>query len=215
MSEAANQEQVVNPAVVPPVVEDPPKTDYVLRKDHERAIDDMHKAKARARELEEKLKTEEESKLKEKQEYKTLYERERDARIQSDEKSTKLEESYINSQKYSALKTECLKLGILDTAVVDLDMYDLRNVQFETTSTGRVQVINAKEVAEDLKRIKPHWFGAPGVARVNTTVPTTIGSGEVTYSDIMKLEAQYMKTRSPSDEAAYRKALLASKGVKS
>lgn len=214
MSEAAlNQDDPSKQAAVPPVVDDPPREQ--VDKDKQRILDDMHRYKREAQEAKDRLKIEEENKLKEKEQWKTLYEKADEERKQAVDRADKVELSYINSQRYSAVKTECMKLGILDSAIGDLDIIDLGQVKYDVTQTGRVNVLNAREVAEDLKRVKPHWFGAPGVARINTTVPTTVGSGPVTYNDLMKLEAQYMKTRSPEDEAAYKKAILASKGYKS
>lgn len=212
------QEVQTNGQTPPPSVTEEPKPeakDFVSRKDHERALEDMHKFKREREELLAKLKSEEDNKLKEKEQWKTLYEKEKTRADELEMGKKQLNDSFVNSQKFSALKTECLKMGILESAMVDLDMVDMSGIKIETTSTGRLNILNAKEFAEDLKRVRPHWFGTPGVTRVNTSTPQVIGSGEVTYDQVRKLEEQWRKTRSPSDEAAYRKALLSMKGVKS
>lgn len=196
--------------VVQPVVPEDQK-EFVPRKDHENVLKDMHVFKTKVRDLETKLKTEEDNKLKEKEQWKTLYEKESDERQKAEEKSSKLEESYINSQKFSSLKSECLKLGILDSAMVDLDMIDLGQLKIETTSMGRVHVLNSKEVSEDVKRTRPHWFGNPNSPKINTSSPQVINSSEVNLDNIKKLEEQWKKTRSSQDEAAYKKGLLALK----
>lgn len=206
-----------NQSPTPPVAVPPVETsaEYVSRKDHERAINDMHAFKKEALELKARLKVEEDNKLKEKEQWKELYEKAESERQKAEDHSKKLQESYINSQRFSALKSECQKLGILDSAARDLDMIDLEQVKFETTSTGRVNVLNAKEVAEDVKRTRPHWFGKPGVPSVNTSTPQVMGSGEaMTYEQVMKLEQQWRKTKSLQDEQAYKKALLSMKGHK-
>lgn len=201
---------------VEPTIEAVPPTenqqDFVNRKDHERAIADMHKFKKLALEKDDALRKLETEKMKEKEQYKELWEKSEKEKADAIEESSKIKNAYFNGQKFSALKAECAKLGILDSAVSDLDMVDLSEIRTETTSTGRINVLNAKEIAEDIKRRRPHWFGSPGAGKVNTQVPQVVSGDKGSLMDIVKrAEDQWKKTRSAQDEAAYRDALLAVK----
>lgn len=202
----------VEPTVEAVPVPAEPSQDFVSRKDHQRAIEDMHKFKKLALEKDEALKKLETAKLVEKEQYKDLWEKSEKEKADAIEESSKIKSAYFNGQKFSALKAECAKLGILDSAVSDLDMVDLSEIRTETTSTGRINVLNAKEIAEDIKRRRPHWFGNPGAGKVNTQVPQVVSGEKGSLMDIVKrAEDQWKKTRSAPDEAAYRDALLAVK----
>ena len=210
MSETTEQTPVETPLEAVPPTET--QQDFVSRKDHQRAIEDMHKYKKAMLEKDEALKKLETAKLVEKEQYKDLWEKSEKEKADAIEESSKIKSAYFNGQKFSALKAECAKLGILDSAVSDLDMVDLSEVKTETTSTGRINVLNAKEIAEDIKRRRPHWFGSPGAGKVNTQVPQVVSGEKGSLMDIVKrAEDQWKKTRSAQDETAYRDALLAVK----
>jgi len=99
--------------VTPQEVPKEPKTEVVSKKAYEEVSRDMHKNKAKAKELEMKLaeyeaqlKAQEEAKLHEQQQYKELFEK-RDAELEQARQEAQQERSrFTRSVKISALKQE-------------------------------------------------------------------------------------------------------------
>jgi predicted RNase H-like nuclease (RuvC/YqgF family) len=217
MSESVTgaSDAVVEPASTETVTTQVTESDVVSKKDHERALADMLKFKNALREKEksmEKLQAEREELrmqgLRAKEEWKTIAE-EKEAlarQLEQDLKATK--QAVLDSKRYEALKVECMKLGIIDHALDDITQEMLQSVDVEVTSTGRVNVLNAKQAAEDIKLRKPHWFGKPSAPSVNNGVPT-VGTTQspVTPKQVLELQAKYKKTRDPADLKAYETAM--------
>lgn len=144
-----------------------------------------------ARQLEE----ERQIKLKEQNNYKELYELEKNKRSQAEEKATKVTQSYFNGLKMSAIEQEALKAGIHETALEDLALLPNDMVQIETTSTGNAHVLGAREFVEYLKEKKPYLFKSGIAPRINNTNPSEVKVKELSPLDIIKLQSK--------DPAAY------------
>ena len=138
-------------------VETVAKPEETVSKDGiERALKDVHRFKDEARSLKEKLKTVEETQLKEKQQWKELYEQRDKEYKDLLGKEEQLRGSIVNEKKFFALKDEAQRLGLLPEAVADLEYWDLSDVLIEATSSGKVNIVNAKQVAEKIKTMRPH-----------------------------------------------------------
>lgn len=124
--------------------------------DHQRALEDMKKFKARSRELEEQLNNTETKHLEEKKNYKELYEREKRQREEWQGKYTGLSNSVVDNEKYNAVRAEAIKAGIINEK--DLDYLDLDAVQIERTDHGRAIVHGADTFVQGLIKERPYWF---------------------------------------------------------
>ena len=159
-----------------------------------------HKFKTKFKEADGQLATARETKLKENaqhQELADLYKKERDeARVDAD--STK--KAFIDGKRYGAVKDACLKAGLKPEALQDLELLDLSEVEIETTSAGKVNVLRAEAFAENLKRLRPHWHGAGQAPTVNGNLPGVSQVDQITAVDLVKAEREAKKT---GDKAAY------------
>jgi len=190
-------DEIVTPIVTPiePVVT-PTKVDETVSKaEFDKVMAELHKHKGTARTLAEQIKTANESKMKEQNQWKELAEaREKEALDAKNEADT-LRKSFVSNTKFGAVKEKCAALGLRPEAMSDLEMLDLEQIQVETTSTGKMNILGADKFAERLKTIKPHWFADKKTAGVNTTVSQVLDSGaEVTAAMIYAAEKEALKT---------------------
>ena len=107
--------------------------------------------------------------LKEKENYKELYEIEKNKRTQAEEKAVRISKDYLTGLKMSAIESEALKAGILPEAINDIRPDDATMVEIETGDRGSVSINGAKEYVEFLKETKKHWFKSFQTPRVNNT----------------------------------------------
>ncbi len=186
-----------------PVVDKVPEG-YVSKAELEHALADVHKFKAKATELENKGRKEEETRLRETENWKKLAEIKTKDAEEAAEQLNSLKTSLIEDKKYSAVKDAAIKSGIRPEALPDLELLGLRDVVIETTSTGRVNVLGADRFVDQLKTIRPHWFGKPSV-NINSSVPGIKGAGPVANeTDLIKLSLEAQRT---GDYAAYENKL--------
>ena len=171
------------------------KKEFVSKEDHERAIKDLHKYKAKAKELEKKEADATTKRMKDEQKWQELAEaREKEAKEAKDE-ADRIRTSYLGDRKYSVLHAECAKLGIRPEALSDLEGLDLEDLQVETTSTGKINVLGASEFARRLKTTKPHWFTDQKSTKINPGGSRIIDSGEaVTPAMIYEAEKKGKKS---------------------
>lgn len=168
--------------------------DRVARADHDRALADMKKHKARADKLEQERKTEKETKLKEQNQWQQVAEQKEREALEAKERADRIENSYLGDKKFNAVRSKCEALGIRPEAVSDLEALDLEDIQIETTSTGKINVLGADKFANALKARKPHWFSDKAAPKVNTNGQRVIeGSGELSAADLLKAEAEGKK----------------------
>lgn len=175
----------------------------VSKEDLDRALKDLHKYKAQAKEFEAKVKTIETDQMKKNQQWQELAElREKEAKEAREEKE-RLKESLVFDKKYSAVKEAAMAAGIRKEAVNDLELLDFSDVQIETTSTGRINILGADKAVDRLKTLKPHWFGGKG-NKVNSDVPDVQTGGQITMKQINEAEE---KAKKSGDYAPYKQVL--------
>jgi hypothetical protein len=175
--------------------------------DHKRALDDLHKNKSKARELEDqvntlnaKIQASEEASLAQQNDFKALAERHKSRAEELEAENRKLSDSFYTSKKYDAVFHNALKSGLRKEAEVDLEMLNLDGVSIERTDHGRVIVHGASSYVEELKRTRPHWFKSSDVARINAG-----GAGSNNLNSASELTPQYMAELSRKDPAKYKK----------
>lgn len=182
--------------------EETPKT--VSVEAYKKAMDDMHKYKKQLREIESTKKQAELQSLKEKQEWQKVAEiKEREA-AEAREQKEKLTKAVVTDKKMSAIREAAMKAGILDSALDDIELLNWNEVEVETTSTGRINVIGADDGVKRLKTLKPHWFGK-SATKVNSKIPETNNqkTDVVTVEKLTKLRKEAMQS---GDYSAYEPA---------
>lgn len=137
--------------------------------------------------------------LQEKENYKQLWENEKGLRVEAESKSDRIQESYFNGLKNSAIETFAVKHGIRDHALADIGLLDKTMVQIETTSTGNANVIGADEFVESLKLSRPHWFSDGKPPLINGANPEPHKEKVMTAQEVIALEK--------TDPIAYRKEM--------
>lgn len=168
--------------------------DTVSRAEFERVQADMLKFKKSAKELADQAKTENENKLKAEKKWEELAQaKEREATEAKTERD-RLQQSYLNEKKYNAVHAKVLALGLRPEALSDLEMLDLEELEVETTSTGKINILGADKFAESLKSRKPHWFGdkTPKVDSKGRKI--TESNGSVTLDDVLAAQAEGRKS---------------------
>lgn len=211
------QTSVIEPASNTEVVVQPGATGVEISsdKDKERAIKDMLKFKAMVRDSEAKIaaleKERDNERLerhKSRDEWKTIAEEHIEKANKLEDENKNIRRSVVNNERLKGLREQCLKLGIREEALDDITEDMMNSVEYETTSTGRINLLNAKQVAEDIKLRRPFWFGKASAPSVNGQVPSVGGSGDgpISPKRVLELEAEYKKTRSPETLAALKRA---------
>lgn len=126
-------------------------------------------------------------------------------------KYSNLSKAMINNEKLKAVTEEAVKAGLNPVALPDLEMFDFPEISVETTNTGRITVSGTAQAIQRLKTSRPHWFTV-NAPTVNSNSPTTHSAGPiagaVTLAQVEELEAKWSKDRSPTNEAAYKAAVL-------
>jgi len=169
---------------------------------HKRALDDMHKFKTRAQELESKLNAVEEERLKETQNFKSLWEKSKAELDAEKKKRESLESNVTRSLKFNALHRAAVESGIRDEAIADLELLDITGVELETTDKGRYTVQGTKEYIENLKSTKPHWFkkDKPPVVNSGGGGAKPPAEGKLTASKVNELERMWKSGRATKEQ---------------
>lgn len=180
--------------------------DVVPKSELDKVLSDMHKFKKMAREYETKMKEQEMSKLKEQQEWQKIAEIKEKEAAEAVEEANKLKSSFLNTQKYNAIKSAALASGIRKEALNDLELLDFDDdVAIETTNTGKINVLGADAAIKKLKADRPYWFGK-SMNSVNTDSPGVSSGGEITMEKLLKVKAAAGKS---GDYKEYEKVLRA------
>ncbi|NOS67380.1 MAG: hypothetical protein HOO67_03375 [Candidatus Peribacteraceae bacterium] len=177
--------------------------------DHQRALNDLKKFKQEATDAKRLLQEQKDAKLKEANDFKALYEQEKTARETLEKENGTFKETVFSNLKLKALEAEVAKLGILATAMADLDVLDLSGIEIETTNTGRHIIKNADRLAKKLKADRPHWFSTQKVSNFNAGGGGKGGSdggGKVTASDVFNAERKAKLKPTPENVAAHKQA---------
>jgi hypothetical protein len=149
-----------------PENQQPPANDKVIDPaDHDRAIQDMLKFKARAKAAEEKLEnlSNEVAELKtaslqDKEDYKALYEAEVQAHKETKRRADGLKQNVSYSEKHRAVYPALKRAGLLDEAEKLLTESELDKLELEVTSSGRFNVIGIDTFVESFKNEYPFAF---------------------------------------------------------
>lgn len=186
-----------------------PKTAY------DEMFQDLSKAKAKARELEEKTKLYEQEReeiklrsLKEKEDFKSIAERETERRKALEQK---LDETTKATQKFfkrTAIQAEALKAGLYKDAIKDLELLNMDDVEIETTSTGSFNVLGVDKFIERQKSERHYWFNdksAPNIQTKDPSVTASGSSGDMSLKDILKLDADGKTAEYQAAIKAYQK----------
>lgn len=142
-----------------------PKT--VSWDNHQRVLKDMHKEKEARKALEVRLGDLESKQLQEKEDFKGLFEKEKKTRIETEQKLDKWQKWTVQTQRFNSVKAEAEKAGILPSALKDLELVDMTEVQVEATSGDRFLVSGEGDFVARLKNDRPHWFKKAGAPNVN------------------------------------------------
>lgn len=186
-------------------------TDEVKHVDYEtyeKTKNDMHKYKRQfsdsAKQIEElqaRLNKVEEEKLQNSENYKELWEKEREQKLQIENKLKSFSNSVIEDKKMSAIKEYALKAGI-DTEFVDmLEAFDTSDVLVERTTSGGFIVNGADTWVEGLKSSKPKMFQRKADPSINNSNPDSTTRSKV-YSKKEVLELQ------KTDPAKYQDIIM-------
>lgn len=167
--------------------------DLVSKAELKRVLDDMHKFKARAKELESMLEDQKLNKLKENNQWKEIAESKEKEAETLQQQLDAIKNAMVKNTKFNVIKSEAIKRGIRNEALDDLELLNFDDyVTIETTSTGRINVLGADLAIEDLKRKKPHWFGKQSVS-MNNASPEAISS-KISYEQVQKELNEAKKT---------------------
>lgn len=192
--------------IVPPVENNPPVT--VDREAHNAILKELEKQRQLNNDMRGELDTLKLNTHKDKDDWQTV------AKIKEQEandyktKFTGLQSALINEKKLSKLQEAAVRAGINTQALPDLELLDLPEVTIQTTSNGKILVEGADLAIQNLKTLRPHWFGTQ-VPSINTNSPNTLPSNPntVTYKMVEDAANAYAKSKSESDKKIYQELI--------
>jgi len=177
-----------DPAPEPNQVKPPEVNTDMVKEEMLRYKQQAESASKEKAELESKLALLEENKLKEKENFKELWEREKNRAEEAVTKVKNIETSYLNDKKVSAIQSEAHKAGIDPNYMDFLVNTDSNLVAIETTSTGNVNVLGVSEFIEDFKVKYPAMFKSGKGPNINSNQPgDTFNKKEYTSSELLEL----------------------------
>lgn len=198
------------------------RSDADPKPDLQRALDDMHRFKREAREAAQKLadaqallESERKAKLREKEDWKSLAETEAKRAKELEDKFTRVNHAYTNTQKFSHVHAAAIKAGLRPEAERDLELLALDDVNVEMTTEGRFLVSGHDSFVEGLKKQRPHWFQNttppsfnPGGGR-----PSGVIGGELSFKDVMAIEKKHGRNSKEYKDVAekWQKSLIEKK----
>ena len=158
------------------------------------------RAEREAREaIEAQLKAEEMKRLEKERNFEELYRKAREEADKYKKSAVEVKESYLNGLRSSAVETELSKLGIkAEYLAFAHQALDDGLVEVETTSAGNVNVLGAREFAEDFKSKYPDLFRQLGRPAVNTSNPGQSSGKAWSPAELVELQR--------TDPAKYKEA---------
>jgi hypothetical protein len=192
------------------------KDDFVPKSAYEGVKGDLHKWKTRAKENEKNLNKlkDEFSALKERLEgeddWKTKADRYKSEADEWKGKAQNFQKGLVYTEKHRAVFAELKKLGLRDDAERYLEYEDFEDIEVETTSKGRVEVLGAKDWAANYYNRNKILFESKKSPGVNSSDGRGTGSGEsekITPSMVVEAERLAKKTGKPEHMAEYKKKL--------
>lgn len=190
-----------NAVVTPPKDETPPAPPKEDQGRLEHVLKDMHRYKEEAKAAKAEAEALRQAKLKEQNDWKTLYESEQAKRQEAEQKTERLQGSFLSHQKNAAVKDAAVAAGLRKEALADLSLLPMDDVQVEGTTTGRINILGADLFVEKLKASRPHWFGGEK-PNVNTGTPG-VGTGGKGTIGVKDLQTAEKAARKSGDYAAY------------
>lgn len=169
----------------------------VSKAELDRVLGELHGLKTENKALKDEKAKQEEEQLKASQNYKELAERHEKTAKEWEGKYTGLNSLVIKDKKLSAVREEAIKAGIRPEAIEDLASRDLKEVSVVVnTSTGAFEVSGAGNFVQQMKTLRPHWFGGNTGPGVNTTTPNINGTGAGEKVTLEQVKAAEKKARS-------------------
>ena len=187
------------------VVETPTPDPVVPKKAYDEVSSDLHKQKAVAKELTERLRSIEMAALKEKEDWKSVAElkdqrlTEAEAKVlEAESKVQKIQDGLIVRSKFDAIKAEAIKLGIHESAIEDLRFLDWSEINVVPTSDIQgvkgIGVTGVEKAMQRVKTQKPYLFKAPGAPNVNVNTPGVVDGADISFSTIYEAEKEAKKS---------------------
>lgn len=142
--------------------------------------------------------------------YKSIAERFKTEATEAKTKAKELQENIVYSSKFDAVYRELKKLGLRDDAERYLEYEDLKDLEFETTSKGRVNVLGAKEWASEWQEKNKVLFEPKKSAKVSSSdgrSGTNLESDKITPAMVVEAESKASRTRKPEDIRLYKEVL--------
>lgn len=177
------------------VVENPEDNEQPKSKGEEKYKNDLIRFKKEAREamelaeqLKTKLKEKENATLIEKEQYKELWEQEKQRAAEYENKITEFKQSYLEDKKRSAIEKEAIKLGIKPNYLRFVYSEAGDSVEIETTSAGNINVLGAKEFMESFRESNPDLFKNEKAPYTNNARPQMNTGKTLTPMEIIKLQ---------------------------
>lgn len=181
----------------------PPVNDMIPKTEYEKLVSDFNAKKKEADDLKKSIAAANEAKLKEQNQWQQIAEAKEKEANEYRSQNENLVSAVRTEKKLAAARMACEKLGMRPEAVNDLDMLDLKQLQVETTNTGKINILGAEKFAEQLKVQRPHWFADKTAAPVDGGSPTVFETGgAVTLDGLIAAEKEAKKT---GDWSKYQK----------
>ena len=170
------------------------QNETVNKADLERALNDLHKNKSRARELEaavkekdDLLKQMETQRLESEKNYKALWEKAEQRANDAEKKASDTVNSYYHDKKMSKVREIAMASGIRKEALEDLEMLDTNSIVIEKTDHGNVMVHGVEDFVNDLKVKKKWWFETSKAPVVNSGTHGVVSDKPLSAADVAKL----------------------------
>jgi len=198
MSEVETKE----PETKEPETKEPEKKDDTskYKEDMFRFKKELKEFQSENEKLRNQLKQFEEENLSKTNNYKELYERKAKEVEDYKNKWTTDRNTFFNSIKIGQIEKAAVESGIRKEALEDLAILDTSSVITETTSTGNINVLGAKEFIDGLKQTRPHWFKDSSGPNINNNRPDYSKGKELSAEEILKLQT--------SDPERYKQEML-------
>lgn len=204
-STVAPKEVVAPPSDVPGDMTPPVGSGTIPKEKLDHALKDLHRFKDEARRLKEENETLIKNQMKEKSDYKSLAEKFEKELVDEKEKNKRLVQGTVYDKKLSAVQASLRAKGLRKEAEIDVERLDLSDIEVETTSHGRINLIGVEEFVERQKQLRPHWFQS-SAPRINPGSPDVVNSSGDRITTKM-LSDLYDKGARNGDLTAYRSAL--------
>lgn len=176
--------------------------DLVPKSEHQRALDDLHKFKKQAKELQTQLENANSSRLKEKEDFKTLAETYEKKWKEESELHAKTKQSVEYNHKYTAAYSALKKEGLMDEAEKLLDKDGLEELVIENTDQGRYIIHGKDALVQRWKKDLPFAFKSATPPKINPGggKTTDISDKEVTAASVFEAEKQYKAGKLPKED---------------